>query len=159
MPLNAGLIDTFEKLPGIVADYVARIPDADRIRSRGEGIWPVKEHIYHIAGVQEMLYGRMVLIRDRENPVITPYFPQNEGDRGEKFPSVEKALAHYAEYRKKQLTLIGELRTADLEREARHEEYTQYTIPLLINHMVFHEYWHMYRIEEIWLTRDGFFAG
>jgi hypothetical protein len=30
-------------------------------------------------------------------------------------------------------------------KEAQNGKYVRYNIPFTVNHMVFHEYWHMYR--------------
>lgn len=41
-------------------------------------------------------------------------------------------------------------------RSARHPEYTLYTPYVMLRHMMMHDYLHMYRIEELWLTRPEY---
>jgi len=106
-----------------------------------------------------MLYARMLRIRDEEDVVITPYFPADELPQESLYESIEKAFIFYKELREKQTLLISQLEALDFEKEATHKEYIKYNIPLIINHIIFHEYWHMYRIEELWLTRDEYFKG
>lgn len=152
------LLDTFVSLPAIIETYFKNIPAAALDRKRSADAWTIREHLYHIAGVQKMLYGRLKTIRDEDDPVIKPYFPDEETENSPFFDSIEKALEHYKACRNEQLLLIRQLTGSDYEKEAVHKEYTNYSIPILINHMIFHEYWHMYRIEELWLTRDEFFT-
>ncbi|MEJ2663973.1 MAG: hypothetical protein P8107_08005 [Spirochaetia bacterium] len=73
------------------------------------------------------------------------------------FGSLKQAFSVYFDLRTKQIALAQSLTPAELSRQARHPEYEEYSIVVLLHHMVFHEYWHMYRVEELWLTRDEYF--
>ena len=128
-------------------------------RRRGPDVWTIREHLYHIAGVQMLLLGRMKTIRDVPSPVIEPYFPQNEEKLDRRYGSLREALSEYERLRGEQVRLVRSCSPEELERCAEHKEYTRYTIPVIVRHMIFHEYWHMYRIEELWLTRDEYFGG
>ena len=152
-------MQTFAGLPDIIGEYVLQIPEERRILRRGEdgGTWTIEEHLFHLADVQPMLLGRMRKILSEENPVIEPYFPEN-GNGDSRWKSIDEALESFRSLRREQCLLIGSASEEDLLREAVHGEYERYTIPLILSHMIFHEYWHMYRIEEIWLTRDGYFS-
>lgn len=152
------LLKTLQYLPETIEAYFKGIPEDLLDRKRSETAWTIREHLYHIADVQEMLYQRIGKIRDEKNPVITPYFPEKKDLEEISYPSVEKAFLHYKEMRKKQLLLVEELTESALAKEAQHGEYVKYSIPIILNHMVFHEYWHMWRIEELWLTRDEYFS-
>jgi uncharacterized damage-inducible protein DinB len=155
---KGNVLKTFESLPEIIEEYFKNIPEEFLDKKRSKDSWTIREHLYHIAKVQEMLYQRILKIKNEENPVITPYFPDNEKELDSPFSSIEKAFSYYKEMRKKQITLINTLTGDDFGKEAKHEEYARYNIPIIINHMIFHEYWHVYRIEDIWLTRDEFFS-
>ena len=45
---------------------------------------------------------------------------------------------------------------ADWEKTATHPEYEQYSLIILARHILMHDHWHMYRMEELWLTRDEY---
>ena len=34
----------------------------------------------------------------------------------------------------------------------------KYNFEIVLNHILFHDYWHMYRIEELWLTKDEYLS-
>ncbi len=157
MDVEASL-EGLEKLPGIVRKYFSNIPPEVLDLRRKKDAWTIREHLYHIVSVQDMLLKRIEKIRDEEHPVITPYFPEKQADQDKLYSSVEEALAEYQSMRKRQLDVIKVLPEAAYARAAIHPEYTSYSIPIIISHMVFHENWHMYRIEELWLTRDEFLS-
>ncbi len=150
------LLKTLQSLPDIVEKYVENIPEELLDRKRSATAWTIREHVYHIADVQEMLYQRLVKIRDEENPVITPYFPDKE-DPAAGYKSPKDACKRYREIREKQILLVNQLKESDFNKKAAHKEYEEYSIPIILNHMIFHEYWHMCRLEELWLTRDEYF--
>lgn len=152
------LLSTFRALPEIIESYFKNIPEELLDRKRNEASWTIREQLYHIVGVQEMLTQRIIKIRDEESPVITPYFPENELDRVELFKSIEDAFLHYKKSRGEQILLISQMKEPDYNKEAVHDEYISYNVPIIINHMIFHEYWHMYRIEELWLTKEEYFS-
>ena len=54
------------------------------------------------------------------------------------------------------MELLSQLDDLDLVKEAKHDEYKKYNIEIKLNHMLFHDYWHIYRIEELWLTKDEY---
>ena len=41
-------------------------------------------------------------------------------------------------------------------RKAKHKEYIEYTPYIMLRHILMHDHFHMYRIEELWLTTDEF---
>jgi len=152
------LIRTLQELPKIIETYIKNIPEDLLDKKRNETSWTIREHLYHIVNVQEMLYSRILKIRDEEIPIITPYFPEDESEQVVSYESLNKAFLNYKAIRQKQIILINQLIESDFKKEAKHDEYTRYNIPIIINHMIFHEYWHMYRVDEHWLTRDEYFS-
>lgn len=152
------LLVSFKDLPEIIEDYVKNIPEDILDVKRNEQTWTIREHINHIVDVQEMLYGRILKIKEEEKPIIIPYFPEDELAAAQKYSTLAIAFEKYKEMREKQIALIRRLTEEDFQKEAKHGEYINYSIPIILNHMIFHEYWHMYRIEEIWLTKEEFFS-
>lgn len=73
------------------------------------------------------------------------------------YKSLDDAFIEYKVERKNQIDLFNNLTDVDFCNEASHGEYIRYNIPIIMNHMIYHEYWHMYRIEDIWLTKDEYF--
>lgn len=158
MSLGEKELITFEYLPEVIENYFRQIPSNALDIKRNESAWTIREHLVHLLGVQEMLLSRMKKIIDEPSPAIEPYFPdkqsRNDTNTGIDF---EELFIEYKNYRAKEILLIIDLPDSILDKSASHREYINYTIRLMVNHMIYHEYWHMYRIEEIWLTRDEYF--
>ncbi len=153
---KTALLDTLRSLPEVVSSYFENISAQALDLKRLPTAWTIREHLYHICGIQDMLLGRLELLLREPKAVITPYFPDKETEKRNQFTSVEQALTHYREARTAQLAVYKSAGDGVFSREAEHPEYQQYSMGVLLHHMVFHEYWHLYRIEELWLTRDEY---
>ena len=154
----ADLLDGLRRAPNILNAFVQSIP-ADRLdRRRGEGFWTIAEHVSHLAQVQPMLLERLQRFRDEDHPVFVPYIPgegEDEPDTPEVMP-MAGALEQFARYRAQQTDLLATLTPAAWPKTGEHSEYRLYTLYILTRHILMHDHWHMYRMEELWLTRDEY---
>jgi hypothetical protein len=146
----AATIETLRTLPEVVESWFRAISAARLDIRRKPSAWTLREHLYHVAGVQRMLLGRMVLLRDSPKPEVVPYFPQSERALADRFPSVDAAFAEYHTRRGEQMALLQSVDNSVWSKPALHPEYERYDLGLVVHHMVFHEYWHFYRMEELW---------
>lgn len=154
--INTNELITLKNIPEIINSFISRINESDFDRKLNPESWTIREHLYHICGVQKMLLKRIETIKNDIDPVIEPYFPQNDNSIGSKYDSISAALIEYKTLRNYQIELIESCSEEELLKEALHKEYKKYNIPIIVTHMIFHEYWHMYRIEELFLTSDDF---
>jgi len=125
---------------------------------RGEGFWTVAEHYSHLAQVQPMLLKRIERFMNEDNPEFVPYIPGGGKEEPDTPPrmSVESALDQFARYRASQLQLLESADDPTWKKSATHPEYEEYSLYILTRHVLMHDHWHMYRMEELWLTRDAF---
>lgn len=156
----ADLIDGLKRAPAVLSAFVETIPEEKLDLRRGEGFWTIAEHVSHLAQVQPMLFGRLERFRDEEHPEFVPYIPGTS----EEVPTtplrmeIGTALEQFGAYRTKQVALLKETDTSIWKRRAKHPEYERYSFYILARHILMHDYWHMYRMEELWLTRDDYLA-
>jgi len=148
-------LQTFLDLPIVFTEFLALIPDDKLDRKRGDPVWTIREHFYHLVDVQEMLLGRILKIKNETNPLIEAFFPENEEISA--YVDINEALTSYRTLREKQYNVVKNLSKKELEKRGIHKGYELYTIPVIVRHMIAHEYWHMYRMEEIAFIRDEFF--
>lgn len=151
------VLNSLADMPQILEEYLKSIPDECLDVKRNPETWTIREHVYHIAETQEMLFQRILKIKEDKEPVITPFIPDDSGEDIVAFNSIEEAVEKVKSFREKQVSVLKQLSLEELEKEAIHPEYNRYNLPILTNHILFHEYWHIYRIEEIWLQKDGLF--
>ncbi len=160
------LIEGLKRIPGILSEFIKTIPDDKMNKRRGDDFWTIGEHLSHLAQVQPMLLERIQRFLDEEHPEFVPYIPgedEEEADTPEVLAASD-ALDQFARFRSDQLSLLVSLLVSLPEdatesiwnREAIHPEYDRYSFHILVRHILMHDYWHMYRMEELWLTKDAY---
>lgn len=152
------LVRTLEAAPAILADLVRQIPRKRLEVRRRPDFWTIRDHISHLAEVQPMLLGRLGRFRDEEAPSFIPYLPSDEDAPKEEVAplEVDAALKAFAEGRRRQIELIATLPEEVWAKPGVHPEFELYTASILVRHIAMHDHWHMYRMEELWITRDEY---
>lgn len=150
------LLDGLGRSGHILSQFVNTIP-ADKMNlRRGEGLWTIAEHVSHLAQVQPMLLERLQRFMNEDRPEFVPYIPGGDETETEP-PYMEQnaALESFMHHRKEQITLLEKAVDTDWQKTATHPQYELYSLYILVRHMLMHDHWHMYRMEELWLTRDA----
>lgn len=152
------LLEGLKRTPRILSEFIKTIPLNKLELRRGAGFWTVAEHASHLAHVQPMLLERMERFITEEHPEFKPYIPGKDDEESDSPPrmSMASALDRFTELRCKQLALLEKVDDITWKRTAIHPEYELYSLYILVRHVLMHDHWHMYRMEELWLTRDGF---
>ena len=148
------LLEALKLNPVILKDFVADIPEAALDRRRGEGCWTIYEHLLHLVETQEVILGRLELIRDQARPVITPYAPKRLAAGGR--PSAQELVGQFAGWRERQVRLIEAAPEPLWGKPAEHPEYESYGFRILVRHILVHDGLHFARIEDLWLVKDEF---
>src|SRR5208283_699251 len=99
------LILSLKKSPLIIKDFLSKIPDKELDIIRNKDAWSIRQHLYHMAGGQEMLYERILSIKNDTNPKITPYIPTKEAEEKRKFNYIKDAMSKYIEIMEKQISI------------------------------------------------------
>jgi uncharacterized damage-inducible protein DinB len=151
------LLDGLRRSANILSAFVQTIP-ADKMNlRRGDGFWTIAEHVSHLATVQPMLLERIQRFMDEDQPRFVPYIPGE--DEPESLPpqlAAGPALEQFAHSRDQQLALLEQADAAVWQKKGAHPEYEHYSLYILARHILMHDHWHMYRMEELWLTRDEY---
>jgi len=152
----SGLEDSYT----ILSAFVESIPEEDLHVKRGKGFWSIAEHVAHLAEVQPMGLGRINRMLDEDNPEFIPYFPdEDETVETPPLPPIGQLLNDFKTGRDAIVARLAAASEEDWNRVARHPEYKLYGVHIFARHILMHDHWHMYRIEEIWLTRDEYLSG
>ena len=152
------LLEALRRSPRILSQFVKTIPQTRLDLRRGEGFWTVAEHVSHLAQVQPMLLGRFERFASEEHPEFVPFLPGKGQGEPETPPrlSMEAAVAQFCDYRTRQLLLLEAADAGYWKKTATHPEFDQYSSYLLTRHVLMHDHWHMYRMEELWLAKDAY---
>ena len=158
MEKETDILDGLKRAPRVLSEMVQSIP-ADRLDlRRGKGFWTIAEHVSHLAEVQVMGLDRFQRFMQEDHPVFVPYIPPADGLATPRRLEMAAALDQFSRYREKQLRLLAGADPAAWQKSATHPEYECYTLFIFARHVLMHDYWHMYRMEELWLTKDGHLA-
>ncbi|WP_432738268.1 DinB family protein [Maridesulfovibrio sp. FT414] len=151
-----GLRESHVILSGLVTD----LPDEVLHCRRGDGFWTIAEHAAHLADVQPMGEERIRRILNEDNPEFVPFLPE-EDDNTKLLPppDMKDVLSRFHSARVRIVQLLEQASPEDWQRKAVHPEYRQYGLFIFARHILMHDHWHMYRMEELWLTRDEYLTG
>jgi hypothetical protein len=152
------LLMALRQTPKILSELVKSLPQERMDVRRGAGFWTIDEHISHLAQVQPMLLKRLERFMNEDHPEFVPYLPDKANEEPGAPPciSAASALDQFKYYRDKQLQLLETADDVTWQKTATHPEYELYSFHILVRHILTHDYWHMYRMEELWLTRDAY---
>jgi uncharacterized damage-inducible protein DinB len=152
------LLEGLKRTPNLLAAFVKSIPEDSLHRRRGDGFWTVAEHISHLAQVQSMLRDRLHRFVDENHPVFVPYIPGEDEDEPDAPPlmTMADAIQTFTRDRHNQLAILEKADEDTWQKTATHPEYERYSLYILTRHILMHDFWHMYRMEELWLTRDAY---
>jgi uncharacterized damage-inducible protein DinB len=152
------VLEGLKKTSTILTGFVNSIPEGKMNLRRGEGFWTIAEHLSHLAQVQPMLLDRFHRFMNEARPEFVPYLPGKDDDEPDTPARMETtaALEQFANYRNEQTTLLDGADPAAWQKTAVHPEFENYSLRILTRHTLMHDYWHMYRMEALWLTRAAY---
>ncbi|MBI3580497.1 MAG: DinB family protein [Nitrospinae bacterium] len=144
--------DLLEKTPAILRGLMAEVPEKLLKEHRIPGKWSAHEHACHISRVQMIQIGRLKRFLTEERPVFAPYVPGTTSPADELIKmDLRVALDDFEASRAE---FVAGMRGAkDWEKTGEHPEYTRFSLAFMARHVLFHDYVHMYRIEELGFTR------
>jgi len=148
------IIESLENSPKILAEMLSKIPPKRLAERRIKGKWNIHEHAVHISRTQPMLNVRLERFMKEKSPAFVPYDPSKTKTPDELMKvDLKQALKDFAKERKRFIAMLKKLKPADWRNKARHPEYDEYTPYIMARHVLLHDNVHMYRIEELWLTK------
>jgi hypothetical protein len=151
------ITEILAKAPEVLQKLILEIPVKIQKVERIKGKWCIHAHAVHIIIAQSMIIERMERFIKEKNPVFQPYFPDKVSPETDLLElNLKEMLLRFAEQREKLLSLCKNQPESFWLKEASHPEYKIYTPFIMLRHIMMHDQLHMYRIEELWLTKDEY---
>ena len=148
-----------ERSPKILKNLIHSIPAELLKKRRIRGKWSIHEHACHIVAAQPMLVDRFKLFLEEREPVIEPYIPgRTVPDEDLSELNLTSTLSKFPGLRAELVDIAKNFDEEHWTRKAKHNEYIEYTPYIMLRHILMHDNFHMYRIEELWLTRDEYLS-
>jgi uncharacterized damage-inducible protein DinB len=152
------ILDCLEKAPGLLRNLLADVP-ADLLKKRRiPGKWTIHEHACHVATVdRELMLPRWQKFESEPRPKFVFFAGETISPDHYLNMDLNESLATFAAARAELLAAARAVADPTFwSREADHPEYTLYTPAVMLRHVMMHDHLHMYRIEELLITRDDY---
>ncbi|HZM28184.1 MAG TPA: DinB family protein [Gemmatimonadales bacterium] len=149
------ILDALRRAPDIVVPLVREVPPAVLKLRPAPRRWSAHEHACHLAHVHGLFFDRLEHVLTAPAPVIRPYLPgDQDADDLLLRMDLDTALDQFVADRKRLVTRLETLSSADWARRAEHAEYRTYSVFIMFRHLALHDFLHAYRIEELLLRPE-----
>lgn len=146
----SAILNSLKLVPEVLTGLIADIPEEQLHLSRGQGFWSIAEHLKHLAELQPVFCQRIQAFFDQEKPVVTPTNTTDTQVRVD----VAQVLKSFQAGREKVLELLGQAPAGVWSKQGAHPRYKSFDFHFMVRHILVHDYWHMHRIEDLWLGKD-----
>jgi len=151
------LILCLKNSPIFLENLIKDIPHEELKIQRRKNRWSAHEHACHVCiGDKYGFHKRFILFKDENVPTIQPI-------SGDDFPQsfyldldITECLQEFKLLRKKTIELVKYREIDFWEKEANHPEYKKYTPLIMLKHLLMHDHFHFYNIEELLLVKDEY---
>lgn len=148
------IIIGLEQSPAILKHMITDIPTVMLKVQRRKGKWTIHENACHLAQAEKMINNRFRTFVNEESPTFDPYIPGDTVVDDLMQLDLEEEIENFITLRKDTVGLLKMFDQSIWKRKAVHPQYTDYDARILARHTLMHDHFHMYRIEELWLTKD-----
>ena len=124
------------------------------IHKRIKDFWTIYEHIDHLVVTQKMLLGRIQQFIVEDKPIMKPYIPEDKPTVENDKKSAKDLVEEFIKIRDLQIGIIKKAKRNVWHKEGIHPEYLKYSLEILIRHILLHDSFHMWRIEELWIEKE-----
>jgi uncharacterized damage-inducible protein DinB len=152
------IISIITKAPSLLRELISEIPENMLKEKRRPGKWSIHENACHLAEVHPMMIERFRRFKSEKKPEFKPYLPGSDTTPDDNLIDLDLAecLQRFEKDRAVLLSIVSTFSEGNWLNEAQHPEYIKFTAEIFLRHIMMHDQLHMYRIEELWLTRDEF---
>lgn len=149
------LITALENAPGIIIPLIREVPPQYLKRRPSPTKWSAYEHACHLSASDGPFLARLDLMLSAPAPFIRAILNSPEEEAGALLSvDLDEALDRYVRERAGLVKRLKELSVEDWQRTAEHEAFSHYSVWIMFRHLLNHEMFHAYRIEELLLKKD-----
>ena len=155
MSETAALISALETAPGVIIPMIREVPPRILKRRPSPAKWSAHEHACHLATSDALFRERLEYILSTPPPYIKSVQPTAEEEAGSYFDlDLDERLDSYVRERSELVEILKGLSAAEWQKTAVHEAFDHYSVLIMFRHVLNHEMFHAYRIEELLLKKD-----
>ncbi len=152
---TAILISALETAPGVIVPLIREVPAEILKRRPREGKWSAYEHAIHLSQSDVAFRARLDLILSEPEPLIKTIENSPEDEAGAMLEvDLDASLDRYVRERASLVERLKKLTPEEWQKKAVHEAFDHYSVFIMFRHLLNHEMFHAYRIEELLLKKD-----
>jgi hypothetical protein len=149
------LISALETAPGVITPLIREVPPQILKRRPSPAKWSAYEHAIHLSQSDASFRARLDLILSTPEPFIKSIENSPEDEAGAMLDvDLDESLDRYVRERAALVKRLKKLTPDEWEKTAEHEAFDHYSVFIMFRHLLNHEMFHAYRIEELLLKKD-----
>src|SRR5688572_5933936 len=149
------LISALETAPGVIIPLIREVPPQILKRRPSPTKWSAYEHACHLSQTDAPFLARLDLILSTPEPYIKTIENSPEDEAGAMLGiDLDKSLDRYVRERASLVKRLKKLSLGEWQKTAEHEAFDHYSVWIMFRHVLNHEMFHAYRIEELLLKKD-----
>jgi len=150
------ILYSLEKAPVILNELLQSIPTDMYHLYNEPGKWCIHQHACHIIALQPRMTLRLINSLNKDFPSSEPVVPGKNPTSEELLEmDLNNLLEQFPHTRIEFVDILRNLKGNDWNRRVEHPKFTYYTPYIMARRIMFHDNFHMYRIEDIWITGDS----
>jgi len=151
-------LEIMGQTPDILNELLDEVPDYILKTRRIKNKWSIHEHVCHLYESQKMMIKRFRVFKSTNNPKFVPYLPGSPETPDNNLQKMDMQMCKtgFKKDRNELITFLQTFTEVDWENRGGHPEYKVFTPAIFLRHIMMHDHFHMYRIEELWLTSEEF---
>jgi hypothetical protein len=149
------LISALETAPGVIIPLIREVPPQILKRRPSPAKWSAYEHAVHLSQSDVAFRARLDLILSTPEPFIESIENSAEDEAGAMLEvDLDESLKRYVRERAALVKRLEKLSPDEWQKTAVHEAFDHYSVWTMFRHLLNHEMFHAYRIEELLLKKD-----
>lgn len=152
---TAILISALETASGVIIPLIREVPPQILKRRPSPAKWSAYEHACHLSQSDAPFLARLDLILSTPEPIIKSIENSPEDEAGAMLEiDLDESLERYVRERAALVERLKKLSADEWQKTAEHEAFDHYSVWIMFRHLLNHEMFHAYRIEELLLKKD-----
>ena len=149
------LILALETAPGVIIPLIREVPPQIIKRRPSPAKWSAYEHAIHLTQSDAPFLARLDMILSTPSPFIKTIVNSPEDEAGAMLDiDLDDSLDRYVRERAALVERLKKLSPDEWRKTAVHEAFDHYSVFIMFRHVLNHEMFHAYRIEELLLKND-----
>lgn len=150
------IISCLEKTPGILINLLNQIPEELYRKRRVSQKWSIHQQVCHLVDAQKILIERFQKFETKVTPHIKNYAPEGIKEDYYLDFDMSEELSKFPIIRDDMVKMLLNFDKDYWIKTGTHDLFSPYNTQILLSHTLNVDYAHLFSIEQLGLTKEGF---